>query len=208
MPRRSAEARRQEIVRAALTLFHRDGFDAVRVEDILAEVSLSKGGFYHHFKSREEILRQIVATESAELSESLNYSLINKDPAAALIELFARGSVQMTADSGVLATLASFASRCVYLDELETQLAKHIKPYLVEVIDQGANSGVFRQVDSSATAEMVLAVNDHGNRCALLQKLEADELQAYNDTALRALAHHLGIQSRLDDLLLASFSGF
>lgn len=208
MPRLSAEARRQEIMRAALSLFHRDGFDAVRVEDILAEVSLSKGGFYHHFKSREDILRQIVASEAGELSESLDYSLINKDPAAALIELFAQGSVQLAADSGVLATLTSFESRSVYLDELETQLSQHIKPYLVEVIEQGVSSGVFRRVDSGATAEMVLAVNDHGNRCAILQKLEAEELQAYNDTALRALAHHLGIQSRLDDLLLAGFSGF
>ena len=203
MPRIDPDVRRQAIIEAAFKLFRRDGFDSVRVDDILEEVGLSKGGFYHHFKSREDILRQIVVNETVATVESLSDSLVRDDPIAALAQLFLQGSTNQGADIGVLGSLESFGARSVYLDELEQQLSLHLKPYLVKVIDQGVASKVFRTVDSEATAEIVLAVNDHGNRSAVLGKLKAEKLQAYNQTALEVLGMHLGIEGRLQELFSA-----
>ena len=200
MPRVDPEVRRQAIVEAALNLFRRDGFDAVRVDDILEEVGLSKGGFYHHFKSREDILRQIVVNETVETMASLSDSLVKDDPTAALAQLFLQGSTNMGADIGVLSSLESFGARSVYLDELEQQLSLHLKPYLVRVIEQGIASKAFRAVDSEATAEIVLAVNDHGNRSAVLNNIESERLRAYNQTALEVLGMHLGIEGRLQEI--------
>ena len=128
MPRVDPEVRRQAIVEAAFQLFRRDGFDSVRVDDILEEVGLSKGGFYHHFKSREDILRQIVVNETVATAESLSDSLVRDDPIAALAQLFLQGSTNQGADIGVLGSLESFGARSVYLDELEQQLSLHLKP--------------------------------------------------------------------------------
>lgn len=203
MPRVDPEVRRQAIVEAAFQLFRRDGFDSVRVDDILEEVGLSKGGFYHHFKSREDILRQIVVNETVEIVESLSGSLVKDDSIAALAQLFLKGSTNLAADIGVLGSLESFGARSVYLDELEQQLSLHLKPYLVKVIEQGVASKVFRAVDAEATAEIVLAVNDHGNRSAVLGKLEVEKLQAYNQTALEVLSMHLGIEGKLQELFSA-----
>ena len=201
MTRIDPKVRRQSIINVALQLFKRDGFDAVRIDDILRETGLSKGGFYHYFKSREDILRHIVIEETSRLVSSLNSSVIVSDPLAALSELFLKGSSSLGAETGVLSTLDSFAARIVYLDELERQLSLHLKPYIVKVIEQGVSTGIFREVDSIATAEMLMAVNDHGNRCAVLDTLDKDQLQAYNRTGIEVLARHLGVEGALEKLL-------
>ena len=203
MPRIDPEVRRQAIISAGIKLFQRDGFDSVRVDDILELVGLSKGGFYHHFKSREDILRQIVIDETRETVASMDSSLVNVDPVKALTQLFLNGSISLGADVGILTTLSSFSSKSVYLDELERQLCLQLKPHIIKIIEHGVQKKIFRSVDCDATAEMILAVNGHGNRCAVLESLEADKLKAYNVTATEALGRYLGIEGELKSLLSA-----
>src|SRR2546430_17380947 len=47
---------RQEILRASARLFQQQGYDATSMNDVAASLKLSKGGLYHHFQSKEEIL--------------------------------------------------------------------------------------------------------------------------------------------------------
>jgi len=47
---------RQEILRTAARLFHRKGYDATSMNDVAAALKFSKGGLYHHFQSKDEIL--------------------------------------------------------------------------------------------------------------------------------------------------------
>ena len=47
---------RQEILRTAARLFQQQGYDATSMNDVAAALKLSKGGLYHHFQSKEEIL--------------------------------------------------------------------------------------------------------------------------------------------------------
>lgn len=47
---------RQEILRTAARLFQERGFNATSMNDVAAALKLSKGGLYHHFESKDEIL--------------------------------------------------------------------------------------------------------------------------------------------------------
>src|ERR1700722_19553702 len=51
---------RQEILRTAARLFQQRGYDATSMNDVAAALKLSKGGLYHHFQSKDEILYQIM----------------------------------------------------------------------------------------------------------------------------------------------------
>ena len=51
---------RQEILRIAARLFQQRGYDATSMNDVAAALKLSKGGLYHHFKSKDEILFEIM----------------------------------------------------------------------------------------------------------------------------------------------------
>ena len=52
---------RQEILRTAARLFQERGYDATSMNDVAAALKLSKGGLYHHFQSKDEILFHIMS---------------------------------------------------------------------------------------------------------------------------------------------------
>ena len=56
MPRESVLEPRQEILRTAARLFQQQGYDGTSMNDVAAALKLSKGGLYHHFQSKDEIL--------------------------------------------------------------------------------------------------------------------------------------------------------
>ena len=60
MARESVVDSRQEILRTAARLFQQRGYDATSMNDVAAALKLSKGGLYHHFQSKDEILFEIM----------------------------------------------------------------------------------------------------------------------------------------------------
>ena len=60
MARETVVDSRQEILRTAARLFQQRGYDATSMNDVAAALKLSKGGLYHHFQSKVEILFEIM----------------------------------------------------------------------------------------------------------------------------------------------------
>lgn len=52
---------RERIVQAADDLFYRRGFERTSFADIAEAVKISRGNFYHHFRSKDGILDAVVA---------------------------------------------------------------------------------------------------------------------------------------------------
>lgn len=50
------ESLRDQIVSAALGLFREQGYQSTSLQDIITAAKCSKGGFYHHFASKEDLL--------------------------------------------------------------------------------------------------------------------------------------------------------
>lgn len=57
--RRDPEATRQALLDAAIELFGRNGFDGTPVSAIVEAAGVTKGGFYHHFESKQALLYEI-----------------------------------------------------------------------------------------------------------------------------------------------------
>ena len=51
--RHTREERRNEILLGALEVFLQKGYRDTTMEDIIKNTSLSKGGFYHYYKNKE-----------------------------------------------------------------------------------------------------------------------------------------------------------
>jgi AcrR family transcriptional regulator len=58
---RRAERKREEIVRAGLKVFAEKGFAGATMDDIALELEATKGLLYYHFKTKEDLLREILA---------------------------------------------------------------------------------------------------------------------------------------------------
>lgn len=55
-----AKSRREEIVGAADQLFYRQGFEHTSFSNIAEAVKISRGNFYYHFRSKDEILDAVI----------------------------------------------------------------------------------------------------------------------------------------------------
>jgi TetR/AcrR family transcriptional regulator, transcriptional repressor for nem operon len=62
---------RDRIVRAADDLFYRRGFENTSFADIADTVKISRGNFYHHFKSKDEILSAVIAARLADTQQTI-----------------------------------------------------------------------------------------------------------------------------------------
>ena len=56
---KKGDLKRSSILETAERLFFEKGYEQTSIQDILDALSLSKGGFYHHFASKEAILSEI-----------------------------------------------------------------------------------------------------------------------------------------------------
>jgi AcrR family transcriptional regulator len=61
----SDKTTRDHIIEAADQLFYRQGYEHTSFSDIAQAVQLSRGNFYFHFKSKDEILNAVIAVRLA-----------------------------------------------------------------------------------------------------------------------------------------------
>lgn len=73
---------REHIIEAADRLFYQRGFEHTSFADIAIEVKISRGNFYHHFKSKDEILDSVIELRLKRTQEMLDqWENTGKSPA-------------------------------------------------------------------------------------------------------------------------------
>ena len=68
----AANDTRQQIIDAADRLFYEQGFESASFANIAAAVGLSRGNFYYHFKTKDEILAAVIALRRDRTRSMLN----------------------------------------------------------------------------------------------------------------------------------------
>ena len=73
---------RDHIVEAADHLFYRQGYEHTSFSDIAGDVQISRGNFYYHFKTKDEILDAVIVARLADTRRMLDrWEVDGKDPA-------------------------------------------------------------------------------------------------------------------------------
>ena len=72
---RKGDEKRQEMLAVAERLFCLKGYEATSVQDILNVLHASKGGFYHHFASKEAVLDTLLYQRAARALEQTELAL-------------------------------------------------------------------------------------------------------------------------------------
>lgn len=81
------EARRREILDAAMTCFSRDGFHRTTMQDIVRETGMSAGALYRYFAGKDEIVAAIAEERRAPDARVLEEASASTDAPCALREL-------------------------------------------------------------------------------------------------------------------------
>lgn len=66
------EETRRRVYRAALEIFRRDGVAACRIDDIAQKAEVSRGAFYFHFATKDDVLIELLREGEAPVTEAVS----------------------------------------------------------------------------------------------------------------------------------------
>ncbi|TVQ96406.1 MAG: TetR/AcrR family transcriptional regulator [Spirochaetaceae bacterium] len=157
------DERRNEILDTALRLFFSQSYSEVSVAALIDAVGIAKGTFYHYFRSKEELLSELVLREASRQIPA--YTAIAEDPALTAEVKMQRMFLTIGAWKADNRELMIASIRLLYRDEnillrhkLEQASIELFAPPLGTVIHQGVNEGCFHTPYPEVAAELILSM--------------------------------------------------
>ncbi len=153
------EARRREILVAAAQVFSRAGYAFATLDDVAAQMGVSRGVIYYYFRNKEELLTEVVLTASGEAGDRLEAIIARNEPPevtlrAALEDLTAN----LFADIDRYANLVvgSGGGRDQGWMTATHAVRRRYRTLMRGIIESGINAGVFVDLDPSVMTITVL----------------------------------------------------
>jgi len=149
MPRNKyPEETRDKIVETSLKLFVEKGYDETTVLDIVANLGgLTRGAFYHHFKSKEEVLEAIFTSKSYEsdaFDQAKNAKGVNgleKLRIALIASLIHNTATERNKEMTMLAVQLMMSPRFLEVKvKNDIEAARKMKPFIAEGMIDGSIS--------------------------------------------------------------------
>ncbi|MGX5734743.1 TetR/AcrR family transcriptional regulator [Bosea thiooxidans] len=199
------DIRRSELLDCAQALFFERGYENTTVNEIIAKAGVSKGGFYHHYPSKEAVLEALAVRLAEQAVERIEDARADSglDALARLNAFLARARRLKLDDAPRLRAAFDAVFRpenIVLYHRINTASIKVMLPVLVRILAQGQAEGVFKVPDVEAAAEIVLhlGVSTHDAVARAIKASGTDD----EDAAIEALDRRLRFHGLVVDRIL------
>lgn len=138
------DERKKEILDTAERLFRTKGYEKCTIMDIIKEVGIAKGTFYHYFKSKQEVLDAVVLRYVAIIRNNAEEILLieNINSVEKLMRTFMAMQITNQIDKDLLANMHKVENALLHQKVLN-QLVTTMTPILVKVIEEGIEEKVW-----------------------------------------------------------------
>lgn len=150
--------KKNELIMISERLFMEKGYEETSVDDILKASGLSKGGFYHYFKSKDEVLTESINNIIEKLLEQIEPVIDDKNiNALEKLKLFLKKKSEFQNLNREYAKYLSMLIKSDFtLYKYYVIVAhKYVVP-LGKIIEQGVNEGIFSVKFPYETADILL----------------------------------------------------
>lgn len=156
------EARRTQILDAAVRCFARHGYYETTIEDLVTETGLSRGALYLYYPSKEAIYLAISERWSCGLKEAIQARLTPDLSAASILQIIIEvNGEHVRAESEACRILmegSHLASHIPALAERKAEQQAHNVAALSQLLRAGIKAGEFRKdMDVEAQARILMA---------------------------------------------------
>jgi TetR/AcrR family transcriptional regulator, transcriptional repressor for nem operon len=200
--------KRNEILSVAQRLVYTTGFEQMSVQDILDELKISKGAFYHYFDSKMALL-DVMVDRMMDEAEQVLQPIVDASDLPAIDKLqryFAAGSRWKVARKSFMLDLMRVwytDSNSLVREKQEAAAMKRIAPMLAKIVRQGIAESVFTTLYPDQIGTMVWGlaqgIGDEMADLLLTEEPPADALQrleaiigAYSEAIERILGAPAG----------------
>jgi AcrR family transcriptional regulator len=165
MPRtiKDPNVRRDEILDVTQQFIYTKGYEQMTIQDILDQLSISKGAFYHYFNSKQALLEALI-TRMEEQGLAVLQPIMD-DPSLSAVEKFNRyfdtaARWKTTRKDYLMAILKIWYAdeNALVRQKLMSGGMDLLVPHLAKMVRQGVNEGVFHVDYPDQTAAIVFFV--------------------------------------------------
>ena len=159
MPKkRNSQEMIQRILDAALELFRTKGYEETTILDIVNAMKVSRGAFYHHFKSKEEVLFALLARQESNDETALFKEILQSDKLTGIEKV--RKSLARSIERAFVGEDIHLTTALLTLMKEPKILAQQIKAnqdigWFVPLIEAGICDGTIRQHDPRVLIELI-----------------------------------------------------
>lgn len=163
------EAKRMEIMQAAIQVFAQNGIVKAKMIDIARSAGVGKGTIYEYFRSKEEIFAAAFSHYFNQMEVMIQEALaLTDEPRKQLENLIGYTMEAFFKESGdFLQIMMDFWAegirnkdeRLVEAIDLKG-IYRQFRQIIIAIIEKGIKQGVFRPVDSMAMASFLIASTD------------------------------------------------
>lgn len=153
------EERRSEILNTAEKLFASKGYMKTTVNDILREIGIAKGTFYHYFKSKEEVMDAIImrivnadVAAAKKIASNPNMPVLDK-----LLQILMAQVPKAGGNKEKMIEQFHQPNNAEMHQKSLVQAILNLTPVLTEVIEQGINEKIFVTAYPRETIEFLIA---------------------------------------------------
>ena len=219
-PRTRSDSRKEEFLDLAEELFADLGYENTSVDRLISGLGVSKGAFYHHFKSKSDLLDAALERLMLRAEAQLEEVLAAKAPALEKLQKFI-----VTLDSATKQNRMSSLQIGEFLlqDGNAVLLARHRRaardrfvPVLTTIIEQGVCEGDFHLDNPQLVAQVVWEIGEAMEEAlarplilATENPIEPNEFLSIYNTYVRAIERVIGAPegslSLVDEIMLQSW---
>jgi AcrR family transcriptional regulator len=180
-------ARRNEILDVARKLVYTKGYEQMSIQDILDELNMSKGAFYHYFDSKPDLLEALIDRMGDE-AEATIFPLLDDPALPALEKLHRYFSVAVQWKSAqkdyMLALLRVWYSddNSIIRQKVFAKMGNRVAPVFTRVIRQGIQEGTlstpYPEQATAIVLYLILGLGDKFGEVILGHEAEKSQLSA------------------------------
>ena len=186
---------KETIIHESLKLFSLNGFLNTSIQDILSAANTSKGGFYNHFSSKEDLFFQVL-DEARKIWRERNLRGLDdiKDPIDKIIKLLENYKNRYLLDAENFPGGCIFIMFAVELGDARPHLAKEVqrgftglKAMLKRLLDGGHSSTVaYKGIPTDTITEIIF-----NGMLGASVSYSVDRSHAHLDTSINSLIDYL-----------------
>lgn len=160
--RKSTEVRKEEIVRAALSIVEQNGLDKLNINDIAEKIELVPAAIYRHFTGREEIVAALIEHIDKRLKYNLNQVNTVTGTSIAKLKALFELHVSLLKEEAAIPRVLYFLLSSDRNLELKASMLSAVGFYVQQVkklLLQGQEKGeISLDIDATAAAMMFLGM--------------------------------------------------
>jgi AcrR family transcriptional regulator len=159
MQQRSEETRTR-LLEAALKRFALQGYAAASVDEICADAGVSKGAFYHHFSSKQEIFLALLQDWLAMIDQGLQSLRQPTIPQTFVHITEMLPTILASADERLPLFLEFWAqaSRDEAVWKATIEPYRHYQQYFANLVEEGIAEGSLKPVDAQAASRLIVSL--------------------------------------------------